>query len=83
MIITLYRIVTIPTRKSSRLEVSNAIIESNGVYQCIVSNDAGSVMHSFTVEVIQGQSPGIRFMITWHGLCLHTCAHTHTHTHTQ
>ena len=59
------RIVTIPVRKSSRLEVSKATFESNGVYQCIVSNDAGSVMHSFVVEVIQGQSPEIRFVITW------------------
>ena len=46
------RIVAIPARKSSRLEVSKASIDFNGEYQCIVSNVAGSVMHSFTIELM-------------------------------
>lgn len=48
------RIVAIPARKSSRLEVSKASIDFNGEYQCIVSNVAGSVMRSFMVELMQG-----------------------------
>ena len=46
------RIVAIPARKSSRLEVSNANIDFNGEYQCIVSNIAGSVRHSFMIELM-------------------------------
>ena len=48
------RIVAIPARKSSRLEVSKASIDFNGEYQRIVSNVAGSVMHahSFTIELM-------------------------------
>ena len=48
------RIVTIPARRSSRVEVSRASVEFNGVYQCIVSNDAGFVMHPFMIDLMQG-----------------------------
>ena len=48
------KIVAILARKSSRLEVSNANIDFNGEYQCIISNIAGSVRHSFTIELMHG-----------------------------
>ena len=44
--------------KSSRIEVSNFSVDFDGTYKCIVSNDAGSVMHSFTINSMQDQSPG-------------------------
>ena len=50
------RIVTVPARKSSRVEVSEASISYNGVYECIAVNDAGSVSTSFQIELLQGQS---------------------------
>ena len=50
------RIVTIPGRKSSRVEILEATIGYNGAYQCIASNEAGSVSVSFLVELLQGQS---------------------------
>ena len=48
------RIVAFPARMSSRLEVSKARFDDSGLYQCNVSNAAGSIMHSFLVEVMQG-----------------------------
>ena len=48
------RIIAIPARRSSRVEFSEASVDDNGVYQCIISNDAGSIMHSFIVELMQG-----------------------------
>ena len=41
---------------SSRIEISKASIDDSGEYQCIVSNDAGSVNHSFRINLVQGQS---------------------------
>ena len=43
--------------KSSRIEIFNVSIDFNGLYKCIISNDAGSVMHSFTINPMQVQSP--------------------------
>ena len=48
------RIVAIPDRKSSRLKVSKASVDFDGEYQCIAVNVAGSVMHSFMIELTQG-----------------------------
>ena len=72
------RIVTIG-RKSSRVEISSASIDDSGEYQCIVNNLAGSVNHSFIIELMQGKSTGIdilRVEATCHGTL---CTHTHTH----
>ena len=44
---------------SSRVEISKASIDDSGEYQCIVSNDAGSVNHSFYIELVQGQTASI------------------------
>ena len=50
------RIVTTPAGNSSRVEFFSASIDDNGEYECIVSNVAGSVRHSFSIELMQGKS---------------------------
>ena len=45
------RIVAISDGQTSRVEVSSATVEFNGVYRCIVSNDAGSVNQSIRIEL--------------------------------
>ena len=49
------RILALLARKSSHLEISMANIDDSGEYSCIVSNDAGSVMHSFSVVMISSK----------------------------
>lgn len=39
---------------ASRVEISRASIDNNGEYQCVVGNIAGSVKHSFIIELVQG-----------------------------
>lgn len=45
------RIVTIPAKRSFRVEVSKVSTDFNGVYQCIVNNEAGSDTHTFDVFI--------------------------------
>ena len=53
------RIVTISSRKSSRVEFSKAKVDFNGEYQCIASNDAGSVVRFFNIELMKLQGKSI------------------------
>ena len=71
------RIVTIPARQSSRVKVSNARVELNGVYQCVVSNDVGSAMHSFVIELMKGKPAKsvCDNLDTHYNTHIHPCAH--------
>ena len=48
------RVITISARKSSRVEIYEASISDNGVYECIARNDAGNVSTSFQIQLLQG-----------------------------
>lgn len=50
------KIVTIPTRRSSRVEILEASISDDGMYECNASNKAGSVSTPFLIKLQQSQS---------------------------
>ena len=45
----------VPTEHSSRLEITQATIMDNGIYECSISNVAGFTSQQFPIKLKEGQ----------------------------